>query len=455
MLTFLRLLKTQTIHFIGWGLLPFSLLFFTLRILLFHLPSLRRAEVLILPEKINFGGTIQIPDFCRHLFPDRHVVFMTFREPSHNPVVPVIWHDVENVEFITLPRFVLDFNFRGRRAVIPRRRWHDPAARWILSRLACWLGNSPVLQTYAKIFKGAPPPEACLKALNEMLARTPRDIWADEWSGDIRYSMYFHLQRDLMLKKPSLPPELRATVEHALTRARGDRARVRLCGLYLKKRSSETSFAINSDGSSFETYLPAIRFLVSRGYQVLLTGDRPLVRSVAEEFEGMVVDSETLGLERHLWRTYVALHADIHIGDQGGGTMSAGLVTDRPTLGLNVFQFSSVCSNTWLYYKHAYDHEGNHISFSDVAGRYAFSIDVLSAFTIENNTADEILEATRDYVEEMENPGSSGIDHDLEDLWPPYSGFKLANAHLSPAYVRNYYKKRNIAAASRPLSKAS
>jgi len=77
------------------------------------------------------------------------------------------------------------------------------------------------------------------------------------------------------------------------------------------------------------------------------------------------------------------------------------------------------------------------------------------AFTIENNTADEILEATRDYVEEMENPGSSGIDHDLEDLWPPYSGFKLANAHLSPAYVRNYYKKRNIAAASRPLSKAS
>lgn len=456
MLTFLRLLKTQTIHFIGWGLLPFSLLFFTLRILLFHLPSLRRAEVLILPEKINFGGTIQIPDFCRHIFPDRHVVFVTFREPSHNPVVPVIWHDVENVEFITLPRFVLDFNFRGRRAVIPRRSWHDPAARWILPRLARWLGNSPVLRTYAKIFNEAPPPETCLKALDEMLARTPRDIWADRWPGYMRYCVYFHLQRDLMLKKPSLPPDLRATVERALVRARGgDHAGVRLCGLYLKKSFIRTSYAVNSEGSSFEAYLPAIRFLVSRGYQVLLTGDRPLARSVAEEFEGMVVDSETLGLERHLWRTYVALHTDIFIGDQGGGTVSAGLVTDRPTLGLNVFLFSGVCSNTWLYYKHVYDHEGNHISFSDVAGRYAFSTDVPSAFTIENNTADEILEATRDYVEEMENPGSSGIDHDLEDLWPPYSGFKLANAHVSPAYVRNYYAKINIASASLPLNKAS
>tara|TARA_B100000315_G_scaffold236083_1_gene251539 strand:- start:471 stop:1838 length:1368 start_codon:yes stop_codon:yes gene_type:complete len=454
-LTFLQKSKTWGVHLIGWGLLPFGLVFFTLRILLFHLPSLRRAEVLILPEKINFGGTIQIPDFCRHIFPGRHVVFVTFREPSHNPVAPVIWHDVENIEFINLPRLVLDFNFHGRRVIIPRRRLHDPAARWILSRLAHWLGNSPVLRTFSKIFNEAPPPETCLKAFDEMLARTPRDIWADRWPGYMRHSVYFHLQHELMLKKPSLPPDLRATVEHALVEARGDHAGVRLCGLYLKKNTEGNAYAVNSDGSSFEAYLPAIRFLVSRGYQVLLTGDRPLTRSVAEEFEGMVVDSETLGLDRDLWRIYTALHTDIFIGDMGGGCTLATLVTDRPMLGLNAFEFFSVFSKIWLYYKHAYDHGGNHIPFSDVAGRYAFSIDVPGAFIIENNTEDEILEATRDYVEEMENPGSSEMDRDLEDLWPPYSGFKLANAHLSPAYVRNYYRKRNIASASRSLDKAS
>jgi len=424
--------------------------FFTLRILLFHLPSLRRAEVFILPEKINFGGTIQVPDFCRHIFPDRHIVFMTFREPSHNPVVPVIWNDVENMEFITLLRFVLDFNFRGRRVIIPRRRQHDPAARWILSCLTRWLGNSPLLRTFAKIFREASPPKASLKALNEMLERNPRDIWADRWPAYMRYCIYFYLQRELMLKKPSLPPEMCATVERALVRARGDHGGVRLCGLYIKKSTANTSHAANTEGCSFETYLSAIRFLVSRGYQVLLTGDRPLTISVAEEFEGMVVDSETLGVERHLWRIYTALHTDIFIGDMGGGAILATMVTDRPTLGLNVFEFISIFGNIWLYYKHTYDHEGNHIPFSDMTGRYAFTNDLPGVLTVENNTADEILEATRDYVEEMENPGGSKTDHDLEDLWPSYSGFKLANAHLSPAYVRNYYKKRKISAALRP-----
>ena len=452
MLTFLQKSKTWGIHLVGWGLLPFGLLFFTLRILLFHLPSLRRADVLILPEKVNFGGTIQIPDFCRHILPDRHVVFMTFREPTHNPVVPVIWHDVENVEFISLPRFVLDFDFRGRRVIIPRRRIHDPAARWILSRLAGWLGNSPILRTYSKIFNEATPPENCLKALDEMLARTPPDICADKWPGLMRYSMWFYLQRKLMLKKPSLPPGLCATVERALLQARGNHAEGRLCGLYLKKVGGDDS---EFDGSPFEAYLPAIRFLVSRGFQVLIIGDRPLTRSVAEEFDGMVVDGETLELDRHLWRIYAALHTDIFIGDTGGGTAFAGLVTDRQMLGLNAFDFKSVISNVWLYYKHAYDHEGNHISFSDMTGRYAFSAEVPGVFTVENNTADEILKATRDYVDEIENPGSSRIDHDLEGLWPLYSGFHMANCHVSPAYVRNYYAKRKIAAASRSLSKAS
>ena len=449
MQTFMRESKNWGIHLIGWGLLPFGLVLFTLRILLFHLPSLRRAEVLILPEKINFGGTIQIPDFCRHIFPGRHIVFVTFLEPSHNPVMPVIWHDVENMEFISLTRLILDFNFRGRRIVIPRRRLHDPAARWILSRLAHWLGNSPVLRTYSKIFNEAPPPETCLKALDEMLVRTPRDIWADRWPGYMRHSVYFHLQRELMLKKPSLPPDLCATVERALERARRDHAGVRLCGLYLRTNTDDAPCMANCGGSSLEAYLPAIRFLVSRGFQVLLTGDRPLTRSVAEEFEGMVVDSETLGLDRHLWRVYTALHTDIFVGEPGGGTAFAWLITDRQILALNTFEFISVVSNAWLYYKHAYDHEGNHLPFSDVTGRYAFSFDVPGSFIVENNTADEILEATRDYVEEMESPGGSETDHDLEDLWPPYSGFKLANAHLSPAYVRNYYKKRRISADSR------
>lgn len=457
MLTFLRQLKTQAIYFIGWGLLPFSLLFFTLNFLLFHFASLRRADVLILPEKLNFGGTVCVPDYARHRFPGRHLVFVTFREPAHNSYMSVIWHDIKDVEYISLPRFVLDFYFQGRRAVIPRRRVHDPAARWILARLARWLGKDPVLLTYSKIYAGFRPHEVYNKDLKAMFARRPRDPWAKQWEDNLRYCMYFHLQREVSLKKPSLPQMLCAEVERALAQVCGGRTEVRLCGFYIKKNVVDGPDGTGHllDGSPFEAYLPAIRFLVSRCYQVLLTGDRALPGPVAEEFDGMVVDSETLGINPWLHRIYVALHTDIFVGDLGGGTPFAALVTDRPTLGLNAFQFFSAYGNLWIYFKHAYDHDGVHLSFADMAGKYAFSNDVPDSFTVESNSGDEILEAVRCYVEEMENPGSNEIDHALEDLWPSYSGFKMGDCHISPAYARNYRRKIAANPDSRPLNKAS
>jgi putative glycosyltransferase (TIGR04372 family) len=453
MLTFLRQLKTLTIHLAGGCLLPFSLFLFTLYFLLFHLAGLRRAEVLVLPEKLNFGGTIYIPEFARHRYPERHLVFVTFREPHHNPYMPVVWHDVENVEFVSLKRFVLDFQFRERRVIIPRRRFHDPAVRWILARISRWLGKKPVLLTFSKIYATGEPPEFCRKDYEEMMARKPRDAWAHIWPIHMRYYLYFYIQRELSLKKPSLPPDLRAKAEQALSRMRGDYAGGRQCGLYLnpRKKSLDEDSTLDIFGGPFESYLPAIRFLVSCGYQVLVVGDLPPPVSVLEELDGMFVSSETSGLDPFLYRTYAALHTDIFAGDMGGGLLLAGLIYDRPMLGLNTIPFASAFSNMWCYYKHAYHRDGTHLSFAEMAGKYAFHNPgdpryKADPFTVETNTADEILEAMRDYVDEMEEPGSSEIDHSLEYLWPSYAGFHLANCHISPVYVRNYYRK--IAASS-------
>ncbi len=457
MLTFLRQLKAQAIHLVGWGLLPFSLFLFTLNFLLFHFASLRRAEVLILPEKLNFAGTVWVPDYARRRYPGRHLVFLTFREEAHNPCMPHVWHDIGDVEFVSLPRFVFDFYFRGRRIIIPRRRTFDPLARAIIAFLSRWLGHGPVLLTYLKIYMDEDIPEVFRRDVEAVMARTPQGLQAKQWQGYLRYGIYFNLQREVPLKRPSLPQELRAEVERALARVRGARTEVHLCGFYVKKITADGLVDTDHylDGGPFEAYLPAIRFLVSRGYQVLLTGDQPLPRQVAEEFDGMVVDGETLGINPHLHKIYTALHTDIFVGDLAGGTIFAGLITDRPMLCLNAFQFSSAFSNLWIYYKHAYDHDGTHLSFVDITGKYAHTIDVPETFTIEVNTADEILEAVRDYVEEMENPGSSEIDYALEDLWPSYSWFKMGNCHISPAYVRNYYRNRNITSASLPLNEAS
>ena len=457
----LKQLKSFSILLIGWGLLPFSLFLFTLNLLLFHFASLRRAEVLVLPEKLNFGGTVWVPNYTRHRYPGHHLVFLTFREEAHNPYMLHVWHDIGDVEFISLPRFILDFYFRGRRVIIPRRRKFDPLAREIVAFLSRWLGRSPVLLTYFKVYMDWDIPEVYRKDIEAMLARTPQDPWAERWQDYLRYFVYFHLRRELTLKRPGLPPQLCERVEQVLAQARGESGSVRLCGFYLKKNSDDgpNGEPHKFDGSSFGSYLPALRFLVERGYQVLLTGDRELPSSVAEEFDGMVVDGDMLedgfGLDPGLYLAYAALCTDIFAGDAAGGTSFAGLIADRPMLGLNAFQFCSAYGNLWIYYKHAYDHDGNHLSFADMTGKYAFTGNVPEAFTIEVNTADEILEAVRCYVEEMENPGSSEIDVTLEDMWPSYSGFKVGNCHISPAYVRNYRRKIAANPGLRSLNKAS
>jgi hypothetical protein len=177
---------------------------------------------------------------------------------------------------------------------------------------------------------------------------------------------------------------------------------------------------------------------------------------VLKELDGMLVSSETSGLDPFLYRTYAALHTDIFAGDIGGGTVFAQLIYDRPMLGLNTIPFQTAFSNMWCYYKHAYHRDGTHLSFAEMTGKYAFQAPggthyETGTFTVETNTADEILEAMRDYVDEIEEPGSSEIDHGLEYLWPSYTGFHLANCHISPAYVRNYYRK---IAASNAVKKA-
>ncbi len=448
MLTFLRRLKAWAIHLVGWCLIPFSLFLFTLHFLLFHLAALRRAEALVLPEKVNFAGTIHILDSARHHDPERHIVFTTFREPHHNPYMPVVWHDTGNVEFINLRRFVLDFQFQGRRAIIPRRRYHDPAARWILAFMSRWLCKKPVLLTFSRIFSERELPEFCRKDFEEMMVRRLQDTSVNFWPVHVYYHLYFYFQRKLSLKKPSLPPELLTKVELALLRIRGDRTDVCSCGLYLNsgKKTLDGDCPLGIYGGPFESYLPAIRFLVSCGYQVLITGDLSPPMSVLEELDGMLVSSETVGLDPYLYGTYAALHTDIFAGDIGGGTLFADLISDRPILGLNVIPFATAFSNMWCYYKHAYHRDGTHLSFTEMTGKYVFQAPGDSRFqddpvAVETNTADEILEAVRDYVDEMKKPGSSEIDHSLEDLWPSYSGFHLANCHISPAYVRNYYRK--------------
>ncbi len=447
MLIFIRQLKTQGIHLVGWCLLPFSLFLFTLHFLFFHLASLRRAEVIILPERLNFAGTTWVPDFARHRFPHKRLLFMSFCEPWHNHSLPLIWKDIPDVDCLVMRRMAIDFSFRGKRVVLPQRRFHDPLAQKILMFLAKLGGRAPVFLNHNSIQDGVEISEKYKQRFEESLRQEKNKDLAYRKSLNMNNGMYFYLQRTVPLLSPSLPDRYLTEITQALDDVCSRRPRKGTCGFFLKKGEDSS----HKDGSNLEEYLPAFRLLTERGYQILITGDCPLSVKLSEEFEGMIVDArtQTLGISVDLFRLYAALHTDIFIGDSGGGVNLASLRKDRPILVLNAPVFNIGLNNLRIYYKHAYNQDGRHISFADMTGKYARLRDIPKEFVIECNTADEILEAVRCHLDEAENPGGGEIDKSLEDLWPFYSLFKMGECHVSPAYARNYHHRTALDPVSR------
>ena len=458
MLTFLRQLKAQGLRFAGWCLLPFSLFIFTLHFLFFHLARLRRAEVIILPEILNFAGTTWVPDYARHRFPHKRILFLIFHEPFHNPSLPLIWEENPDVDGLVLRRIAIDFTFRDKRLILPRRRLFDPFARKILMFLAKFGGRRPVFLDYRNIMGGVEISEEYKDRFEEALRQEKDKERAERNRLMMNNGMYFHLQRTIPLPSPSLPERYVTEITKALNDVCSRRPRKGTCGFYLKENEGGAPdlYAGRKAGSSFDDYLPSFRLLTERGYQILLTGDRPLPVELSEEFGGMIVDARTqpLGIPIDLFRLYAALHTDIFMGDSGGGANLATLRKDRYILVLNAPQFSIGLNCLWLYYKHTYTPEGRHLSYAEMAGKYQSSLSVPGDFLVESNTADEILEATQCYLDEAENPGTSQIDKSLEDMWPFHSIFKMGACHISPAFVRNYHKKVALDPASQPMQKA-
>jgi putative glycosyltransferase (TIGR04372 family) len=423
------------------------LLLFCVYFLTTQLRRFLRAEVLFLPGRLNFGNTAFLPDLARRVFPGRHLVFAIFREHGHNPYLREAWKGVEKVEYMDFRRFVIDVKIAGRRVVIPYLEPHDSLVAAFLGWVARNFGRKPeILTSRQEMYRRVEVPQALQSEVDAMMERTPPVPDGFKWGLTLRYAMYWELRRRHRMQDPYLPDYLREKVAAAIGSARGGREQTRLCGLYLKKHVGED--ASPGDGSPLEAYLPAIRLLVENGYQVLLTGDRPLPATVADSFGGMFVDAERAGIDWYLFNLFTTFNADIFIGDNGGGLHLVEYNEECPQLAVNIWPFWGALRG-WAYYKHAFDADGAPLDISRIAEELAFASPEEGKFSVVDNSSDEILDAVACFLEEVENPGSSKIDQELESMWPSYSFFALAKCHLSPAYVRNY---RRSVSAHRPDS---
>ena len=457
----------RTIHF---ALSYLSLAVASLRwlvVLMLYRRMLRVAEVVVVTNAPRAFGTLFITiDLTRRLYQDKRVAFISLIEKhGHNELLSSAFSDIEVVQ---PRRWIWTGSFGGRPINLPPTEWHDPMAFALTTWWLRWFGkNDATCLCPFDIWHEAPFPDAVRKIfpkVNEKPVARPGPFKA--YSADLRavrlgephvgnelhlYGSWNTLRNAQDAPVMRLPADQVAMIKSKLSTNVGHD--VRLCGLHT--RYGGTADKIFRDGSPLELYIPAIRRLVSRGYQVLIQGDRSFHPRFLDCFDGMVVDAASLKLESNVFRLFCGTETDIFVGDWPVAPQLAN-VNGIPTLVVNAWPVGWGINDSWVYYRGIDDKDGNPwpwervlqhgplLSCNSVVHEYPELYDHNDALAAEMGTVcqrrleeDEILDAVGCFLDDVESGPRDDPNAKIAAKLPIWTPFAMAtNCRLSPAWVR-------------------
>jgi putative glycosyltransferase (TIGR04372 family) len=270
-----------------------------------------------------------------------------------------------------------------------------------------------------------------------MIAATPRPAWLSPRSNfNGRYESRYY---PLIAASPAPPlhvgSEMRGVVSRALTNRFGTEFG-RRCAFYvryLKEFNDGDTSSLNRLSAPLEAYLPAVRVLNRRGFQVLLTGDALAPPGWADEMPGAVVDWRSAGVDPNAFRLFAGTEVDIHIGMQSGGSAFV-CITDIPALMLNGFPPGDALPRTTVSYKWLYGEDGAVVGLDRLLSGTFYDHQLHGCRLVENSP-EEMAETVEDFIAHCgERPyGVDPAELGIEAPW-----IRAANARLSPVWLRQH-----------------
>ena len=291
--------------------------------------ALRDADtVVVMSSPRAFGTLFATLDESRRLFAGKKIVFIYHLErQGHNPLLGSAFQDVT---VVAVPRLRVDLSIAGRPMQLPPDDWHDPMSYWLTRK---WVGlfgraTARVLSGFS-VWRMLPLPGPAM----EKMPRTDvlpirrhnpfhdysKSVEAYAGVGEVdvvnelfMYGAWNTIRGNVDAPVMSLTAEQQESVRKALRVVRGDKD-AKLCGFH--NRYGGMTDKTHRDGSPLEFYIPAIRELVDAGYQVLMQSDRLFHPRFRDSFNGMVVDADSLGIDKNIFRLFCGCHTDIFVGD--------------------------------------------------------------------------------------------------------------------------------------------
>jgi putative glycosyltransferase (TIGR04372 family) len=418
---------SQVRHVLRFGFDPVATAFVFARsipMLLRALPELRSADRVFLFVEGGFGHTISAVDIFRRLYPGQRLAVVILQREGHNPTSALLWPDVK---VIPLP-LLLKLRVRGW-----TREWAPSArGRAALGRAIRWLatprGKPDVTMTVPEVYGAA-------------IARHPVDVpnpfhysWLVPWAD---------LLNTVEVPRARLPPELRGGVARAIEGRLGvpEASWGKVCCLYLRNKGEGQAGpgAVTLTprlAGPFENYVPAIRFLLERGYVVLLTGGRAPPANVADAFSPRLVWAEAIGVEPNLFSLFAGAECDLWIGGQGGGSMLPA-ANRRPMLIVDAYPYGCGFPNARLCYKTLRDPTGEVLRLDRAYREHAIDW-TFEGLTLHDNTPEELLSAVREFVEDVEHGTPDTLSWEILRGMPDDILDKHANVTLSRSWLQQH-----------------
>ncbi len=418
----------------SWAVMPVSVLWVLCQ-LVRHVGKFRRADLVFHDVYMSNYGTAMcnIAVALRHHKGKNILMSLLFeRGSTHNLKLGLIYRDV-NVLFLRKPCLV--FHIMGRKFRIPSDRIFIPVKEAVAKFFMSLFAPKASFEPFARLVDYQKPPPEFQGIIPENYAGTKIRGLCSAFLF-IAHCKAEH--KDHSLSELKLPEPIRRNIHQKLVQARQGKP-ARLCMLYNKLEENADS---PRQGSPLEAYLPAVRLLVARGYQVLLAGDKFLEGEALEAFNGMVVTAWSLEVDLDLFRLFTATEADILIGESGGGFMLP-LVVGLPILALNYYPFGIGAPGTWVYPKRYTDLAGNFVPYEraiaeDLYGYYDPDRPGPKPLSIIPvcNSEEEITEAVSHFLEDLENPDGEAPGEELMKIVPEMSLFHIYGSRFSPSFIR-------------------
>ncbi|MFC1593803.1 TIGR04372 family glycosyltransferase [Candidatus Omnitrophota bacterium] len=392
--------------------------------------TLRQLEIIVFMPEGGFGHTITGPDLARRFFKGKRCAFIAFSEFNrHNRKVASIWPDIF---FLFLPLSV-GVKVGSRPIILPLLKWYKKNASLIVLKVLRFINTSFELHDNEELYKRT--------SFSEDFAykkRLPKNLIDKDWCNScVRVVGYLNLTNTVSVSEVHLPEKWRKKIKRRIQKIDdADKKQFKLCGMYLRQkgRDSKDISSLSRCGSRLEEYVPAIQFLNSAGYLVLLMGDEAISEELRINLKDKLIDYSVLGVDRESFELFVSLETDIFISEAGGGAWLSGF-NGIPRLFMNAFPLGYGQQNSWVFYKTVTDKDGKMVDAEQALVEHEFRYD-FKDYLVHSNNAEELRSAVASFLEDIKKPQEYDPGAGIVSKLSEYSWIKQSHAKISPAWLK-------------------